>query len=151
LNQEKEYHKNNKEKISKKYKEYRENNKEYYKEYKLNYYKTNKEEINKKARKKYKENKEEIISKQKEYRKNNKEKLSEKGKLRNNRLCYDLIKKDFCAYGALKSRKFYNKEGYKDIKLSDCIIKPIISFEEFQKLDDLTKESLLNNFIKTLQ
>ena len=48
---------------------------------------------------------------------------SEKEKKRSNRQCYDPIKEDFLTYGALKGRKSRNKEIYKNINPSDCIIK----------------------------
>ena len=123
LKQNKIYYENNKEKITKQQKEWRENNKEKLLTKQKEQYKNNKTEILKKNKERYELNKEKILKQQREYRKTHKEETSEKEKKRSNRQCYDPIKEDFLTYGALKGRKSRNKEIYKNINPSDCIIK----------------------------
>lgn len=105
----KEWREKHKEELSEKSKEYRENNKD---------------KISKRMKEYYENNKEELLKKEKEYREIHKEELSKKSKDKNSRFCYDPIEKDNCSYGALKRRKFKNKEKYKDVILKDCIIQP---------------------------
>ena len=57
------------------------------------------------------------------WREKNKEKIHKLEKERYNRQCYDPKKENYCTYSALKSRKRRNKELYKDVILTDCIIK----------------------------
>lgn len=118
------------------YKKWVNNNQDWLKTYKKGWNEKNKER-NKETNKKW-------ISK-------HKKRYSEYQKSYTHQLCYDHIAQNGCTYETLRWRKRKNKDLYKNIKPSKYIIRPTISFEEFQKLDDLTKESLLHNFIKTLQ
>ena len=114
--------------------------KEEKKEYNKNYYKENKEDILIQKKGYYINNKEIISEKKKEDRKINKEKISKQRKENyqnnkgiilkrvndyNNAFCYDPIKKDTCTRNALNIRKRHNKEIYKNIMISECLIKTI--------------------------
>lgn len=55
----------------------------------------------------------------KEYAKTHKDKIHEK----EFRECFDPIDNTFCTYNALRKRKWRNKEKYKNIILSECIIR----------------------------
>jgi len=94
-----------------------ENNQDKVKKNKDNWYQKNKERISKES----KEHRAEKRIKDREYRHNNKDKIKE----RNNRPCYDPIRKDVCTWGILKHRKNRNKEIYKNIMVSKCLIKTI--------------------------
>ena len=103
-----------------------------------NWYDSNKETRKEYDKLKYKNNIEKIKKRMKEYRKNNKEKISQSDKLRyysnkeqilnqqkeyNNQRCIDPMKGDECTLCALKRRIDRNKDLYKDIIPSNCIIK----------------------------
>lgn len=118
----KEQYKNNKKEILKKQKEYRKENKEKIAKQNKIYKQSHKKEISEKAKGYYKNNKEKISQKGKERYKNNKEKFSEKNKNYNNQECYDPIKEDFCKLGALNNRKNRHKNLYKNVIPSQCII-----------------------------
>ena len=118
----KQYKENNKEKLAKQRKQYKEKNKEKISKDRKIYYEQNKEKISKKQKESYQENKDKILNKRKEFYKNNKERLSMERKSHNSLLCYDPKEHDFCTLGALNNRKARNKEKYKDVKQSSCII-----------------------------
>ena len=153
----KEYRKNNHEKIAKQYKKYTEENKEKISQYKKEWWEINKEKISKQKKEKYNKNKEEIsrqrkenykknkeiiLNRNKKYYENNKEQISKKNKEYshshkdivskknknyNHKKCIDPKKGDECTMSALIKRKYRNKELYKDINLSDCIIKKVFN------------------------
>ena len=83
------------------------------------YRESHKEEISKKGKIYRENNKEKIKKKNKENYEKNKDKVSEKGK----QLCFDPIENKSCTLNALKCRKQRNKELYKDIAPTQCIIK----------------------------
>lgn len=140
------YNDTHKEEISKNKKDYWKNNKEYIKkrrqehdseekrkhqqEYNKKYYQTHKEEISY-----YRNiNKDNIAKRDKEYRNLHKEEISEYNKNRyikiakqtqlyNAQRCIDPKKGDECSLCALKTRKHDNKELYKDVTPTKCIIK----------------------------
>ena len=86
---------------------------------KKEYYLKNRDKILKQNKIKRELNKEEIKRRRKENYENNKDKISEKGK----RLCFDPIKNKLCTLNALNCRKQRNKELYKDVIPTHCIIK----------------------------
>ena len=63
-------------------------------------------------------NKEKISKRKKEDYEKNKDKISEKGK----QLCFDPIQNKPCTLNALRCRKRRNKELYKDVAPTQCII-----------------------------
>ena len=111
------YVQKNKERLSKQAKEYYEKNKEEISKKKKNYEENNKEEISKRRKEKYKINKEKISERQKEY---------------NNAFCYDPINNTPCTRNALNLRKRNNKEKYKNVVVSECLI----SEEDYLKLKE---------------
>lgn len=134
----KEYYKNNKEKIIKKSKEYRDSHKKECSERAKKYYENNKDKISKRKKIYRNEHKEELAKKNKEYREThkeelkqyskeyhekNKEKILEKTEKYNNLSCYDPKQNNFCTMNALNHRKHRNKELYKDVIPSQCVIK----------------------------
>ena len=78
---EKEWRKDNKDKISENGKIYRKNNKEKIKKYNEKYHENNKKKISEQKKEYHENNKEKIKEKQKEYRENNKEKISQQKKI----------------------------------------------------------------------
>lgn len=79
-NLDKQWRKDNKEKLLKKRKEYYENNKEEILEKIKDQYKNNRDEILKQKKERYKNNKEEILEKSKQYRENNKDEIAKRKK-----------------------------------------------------------------------
>lgn len=146
LKQVKFYTENNKEKIKKYKKEHYEENKEKILKQNKEYYENNKDKILKRNKEYYEENKDYILERNKIWNENNKDKIGEikrnwyelnkdrikeqtqtqeykeKTKIRNSRKCYDPIRQIYCTYSSLQHRKNRNKELYKDIILSKCII-----------------------------
>lgn len=140
--QRKEYAQINKEKISKYLKEYRkEYDKTHEKENKQRhkkYYEDNKDVLLKKNKEYNKEHKEDIKKYQEKYKEehedeikqyykeryaNNREEILKKENEQNHQQCYDPKENNFCTYVALKTRKYRNKEKYKNVNPKDCIIK----------------------------
>ncbi len=113
----KEWREEHKKEILQRVNKWTENNQDKVKKNKDNWYQRNKERISKES----KEHRAEKRIKEREYRRNNKDKI----KKRNNRLCYDPITKDICTWSILKHRKNRNKEVYKNIMISECLIKTI--------------------------
>jgi hypothetical protein len=111
----KEWYDNNKEKVLEKNKKYREDNKEKIAEYRKN----NSESIKKSQKEWYENNKEKVKKWQKEWHENNKDKLDEY----RSQLCYDPIKKNKCKLYTLMMRQYRDKESYKDVVPTQCIIK----------------------------
>ena len=111
----KEWYDNNKEKVLEKNKKYREDNKEKIAEYRKN----NSESIKKSQKEWYENNKEKVKKWQKEWYENNKDKLDEY----RSQLCYDPIKKNKCKLHTLMMRQYRDKESYKDVIPTHCIIK----------------------------
>ena len=111
----KEWYDNNKEKVLEKNKKYREDNKEKIAEYRKN----NSESIKKSQKEWYENNKEKVKKWQKEWHENNKDKLDEY----RSQLCYDPIKKNKCKLHTLMMRQYRDKESYKDVVPTQCIIK----------------------------
>lgn len=118
-NIESEYRKTHKDVIRKKNKTYREGHKEELKQRDKEYYEKHKDEISEKGKIYRKLHDEEIKEKKKIDYEKNKDKISEKGK----QLCFDPIKNKPCTLNALKCRKRRNKELYKDVTPTQCIIK----------------------------
>ena len=100
----KKYKNSHKQQVSEQGKRYRESHKEEKARYDKEYRRRNKEKIKKKNKENYE---------------NNKDKVSEKGK----QLCFDPIENKSCTLNALKCRKQRNKELYKDVVPTQCIIK----------------------------
>ena len=100
----KKYKNSHKQQVSEQGKRYRESHKEEKARYDKEYRRRNKEKIKKKNKENYEKNK---------------DKVSEKGK----QLCLDPIENKPCTLNALKCRKQRNKELYKDIAPTQCIIK----------------------------
>ena len=100
----KKYKNSHKQQVSEQGKRYRESHKEEKARYDKEYKRRNKAKIKKKNKENYE---------------NNKDKISEKGK----QLCFDPIKNKPCTLNALKCRKQRNKELYKDVTPTQCIIK----------------------------
>lgn len=141
-----------KEKIKKYHQIYDKENSDKIKKYKKEWYEKNSTEIKRKRKENYENNRESILEQQKqsniknsdkikkrkkEWQIKNREEISKKKKLRyeNNReeilkqkkiygsqICYDPIKKDHCKLSALLNRKHRNKELYRNIIPSECII-----------------------------
>lgn len=119
---EKQYREENKDKLKKKSKIYREENKEKIKIQHHENYINNKERHSQNGKVYYENNKSYLLKKRKERYENNKEEYLKKNNERKYQQCYDPIKENFCTYGALVGRKFRNKELYKNISISECII-----------------------------
>lgn len=117
---------------------YREENKDDLKQSKHNYYINNMErernrakenrlkridEIREYDKKRYYKNKEKNSEKRKQYYLENRDEIVEKQKARSNQKCYDPKENDFCSLQALQKRKRKDKEKYKDVIPSQCIIK----------------------------
>ena len=121
---EKQYREENKDKILKRVNEWTENNQDRVKKNKDNWYQRNKERISQKS----KENREEHRIKDQEYRHTHKDKIFE----RNNRPCRDPIREDeICTWNSLKKRKSRNKEEYKDVVISNCLVKDLMIIPQF--------------------
>ena len=118
----------NKEKILKRNKTWKENNKEKRKEHGRIYRKNNKERISKRGKEWYEKNKEKKLKQGKERYEKNKKEILEKRKIRNHKKCIDPIKGDECTYQTLNARKHRNKEKYKGVIASKCIINDIEIF-----------------------
>lgn len=108
LEQCKVYTEANKEKRSAEYKKWYRENKERHKEWQKEWDENHKEE-----RKEY----------QREWRKNNADERRKNENEKNARICIDPTDGTKCLYGTLRSRKVRNKEKYKDVIPSQCIIK----------------------------
>ena len=119
----KEWYKSNKKKISKKRKQYRKENKEKISKQRKESYKRNKEKVLKRNKNYYNKNKKRISKKNREYSRNHKNVVSKKNKNYNSKICIDLIKGDVCSMSSIIGRKFRDKELYKNIKLSECVLK----------------------------
>lgn len=104
-------------------KNYRKNNKDKILKQTLEWMKTNKEKV-KIIRTRYEDNhKQEISDRKRNYYQQNKEKILNRNRNYNNQLCHDPIKENNCTLTALQTRKKYNKDLYKDVIPSNCIIK----------------------------
>ena len=100
----KKYKNSHKQQVSEQGKRYRELHKEEKARYDEEYRRRNKEKISKRKKEDYEKNK---------------DKISEKGK----QLCFDPIQNKPCTLNALRCRKQRNKELYKDVTPTQCIIK----------------------------
>ena len=123
------YREENKEKISEQKKESYERNKEKILKKIKEYYEENKDEINERRRENYKEdeeNRDKILENNRIYREENKEEIQK----HNHLLCYDPKKDNFCTLQALHTRKYRNKELYKDVIPSECIVDEEVSVNE---------------------
>lgn len=103
-------------------KNWRENNKDKIKKYNEFYKKEHKEKVNEYSKNYKKLHKNETSKYNKNYRELNRDDLIKKQKDTDSKICEDPIKNEKCTYGALKTRKYRNKELYKNVILSDCII-----------------------------
>lgn len=99
----KKYKNSHKQQVSEQGKRYRELHKEEKARYDKEYRRRNKEKISKRKKEDYEKNK---------------DKISEKGK----QLCFDPIQNKPCTLNALRCRKRRNKELYKDVAPTQCII-----------------------------
>ena len=123
------YQKENKNEISEYQKNYREEHKndnewkEYHKNYSKKWNQDNKERVYEKHKKYNEEHKDELTEYYKKWEENNKEKRKEQHKIYDAQKCIDPIEGDECTYGVLRTRKYRNKEKYKDIVPSEYIIK----------------------------
>jgi len=159
-------HNQTKEEMAEKDREYYKNNREDILRKQKDYNKSHKKEVSTRGKKWYKENKErhkiwqqnwnenhkdDIKINAKKYREENKEELNKKKREYDSQICVDPIKQNECSLSALRYRKRFHKSDYKDLNPKDCIIEPLISFEEFQKLDESTQQSLRNSVIKKLE
>ena len=135
LEKKKKEYKENKEIFQKRNKNYYIKNKDKLSKYQKEYRQENKEEISKRRKKRYQENRDEELRKKKIYNEENRdeilknkkeyyEKIKNRITERNSQRCKDPLEGDECSYCALQSRKKRDKERYKNIKLSDCIIQP---------------------------
>ena len=106
-------------------KKYREENREELNEKSKEWYHANKDEINER-RKCYEENKDKILENNRIYREENKEEIYSHSHL----LCYDPKKDNFCTLQALYTRKYRNKELYKDVIPSECIVNEEVNTNE---------------------
>lgn len=88
-------------------------------EYRKNYREEHKDEIADYKKEWYEKNKENVLNYHIEYRKIHKKEIKEKS----SQLCYDPIKKDNLTLGALRARKYRNKELYEKINPTNYIIK----------------------------
>ena len=78
--QQKQYYKENRDKILEQCKQYRENNKEYYVEYRKQYYENNKDKILERCKQHYDENRDKIAERHKQHYKENRDKILEQCK-----------------------------------------------------------------------
>ena len=117
------YNNNHKELLSKRKKKYRENNKDKISQYWSEYYKNNKEQVDKTHKKYRDEHKEDYQKYNHEYYLNNREKALDVNKEYLSQECYDPKEENFCTLGALRGRKYRNKEKYKDVIPIDCVVK----------------------------
>ena len=117
------YYNNHKESESKRKKKYRETHKEEISQYWSEYYKNNKDEIYKNKKEYRKNNKEKCQDYNHEYYLNNREKALDVNKEYLSQECYDPKEENFCTLGALRGRKYRNKEKYKDVIPIDCVVK----------------------------
>ena len=99
-------------------KKYKNSHKQQVSEQGKRYRESHKEEISKKGKIYRENNKEKISKRKKEDYEKNKDKISEKGK----QLCFDPIQNKPCTLNALRCRKRRNKELYKDVAPTQCII-----------------------------
>ena len=117
------YNNSHKELVSERKKKYRETHKEERSQYWSEYYKNNKDEIYKNKKEKQKNNKEKCQDYNHEYYLNNREKALDVNKEYLSQECYDPKEENFCTLGALRGRKYRNKEKYKDVIPIDCVVK----------------------------
>ena len=117
------YNNSHKELLSKRKKKYRENNKDKISQYWSEYYKNNKEQVDKTHKKYRDEHKEDYQKYNHEYYLNNREKALDVNKEYLSQECYDPKEENFCTLGALRGRKYRNKEKYKDVIPIDCVVK----------------------------
>ena len=117
------YNNSHKELVSKRKKKYRETHKEERSQYWSEYYKNNKDEIYKNKKEYRKNNKEKCQDYNHEYYLNNREKALDVNKEYLSQECYDPKEENFCTLGALRGRKYRNKEKYKDVIPIDCVVK----------------------------
>lgn len=117
------YYNNHKESESKRKKKYRETHKEERSQYWSEYYKNNKEQVDKTHKDYRDEHKEDYQKYNHEYYINNREKALEVNKEYLSQECYDPKEENFCTLGALRGRKYRNKEKYKDVIPIDCVVK----------------------------
>lgn len=117
------YNNSHKELLSKRKKKYRENNKDKISQYNSEYYKNNKDEIYKNKKEYRKNNKDKCQEYNHEYYLNNREKALDVNKEYLSQECYDPKEENFCTLGALRGRKYRNKEKYKDVIPIDCVVK----------------------------
>ena len=113
---------NNMDRLRKLHKIWEEKNKEKRKIQHHENYINNKERHSQNGKVYYENNKSYLLKKRKERYENNKEEYLKKNNEHKHQQCYDPIKENFCTYGALVGRKFRNKELYKNINISECII-----------------------------
>lgn len=118
----KEYHKNyyieNKDSMLERVNEWTKEHSEQNKKNKDEWYQRNKNDILQKR----KDNRLKYSEKEKNYRHNHQDKIKE----RKNRPCKDPVKNDICTWSILKHRKSRNQELYKNVKLSDFLIKDLM-------------------------
>lgn len=117
------YNNSHKELVSKRKKKYRETHKEEISQYWSEYYKNNKDEIYKNKKEYRKNNKEKCQDYNHEYYLNNREKALDVNKEYLSQECYDPKEENFCTLGALRGRKYRNKEKYKDVIPIDYVVK----------------------------
>lgn len=117
------YYNNHKELESKRKKKYRETHKEERSQYWSEYYKNNKEQVDKTHKDYRNEHKEDYQKYNHEYYLNNREKALDVNKEYLSQECYDPKEENFCTLGALRGRKYRNKEKYKDIIPINCVVK----------------------------
>ena len=117
------YNNSHKELVSKRKKKYRETHKEERSQYWSEYYKNNKEQVDKTHKKYRDEHKEDYQKYNHEYYLNNREKALDVNKEYLSQESYDPKEENFCTLGALRGRKYRNKEKYKDVIPIDCVVK----------------------------
>ena len=118
----KNYNKINNEELTKKKRDY------YYKyhdkhlEQKRIYNRTYSKEISERGKLRRQNNPEKFKKQQHKFYEKNKDKLLNQEKLRRSALCYDPKENNICTLSALYNRKYKNKELYKDVIPSECIL-----------------------------
>lgn len=117
-----ENNKNTNDYITKKKQRYEKNKDKYLKKNK-DWYHKNKDDVLKQQKDYYEKHKDGLNAWMRNYYLENKDKYLEYGKFWDSQICEDPIKGEICSYVALKSRKYRNKEEYKNVILKDCIIK----------------------------
>lgn len=118
----KEYHKNyysnNRDNILKNATKWVKEHIDQVKKNKSNWYQRSREDILKER----KDNRPKYLEKERNYRHAHKERYKEL----NTRPCYDPIRKEYCTWNALKKRRHRNKNLYKDVILTECLIKDLM-------------------------